>query len=138
MDMELFAYLFSLFENWPYSRYGEQEQIALCIFYFERIGSCSPVLIINVNCLLNKSETSVSIGERLPFVFGLITFYFLFLIICFNGLYSCYYICLISEINSLREIPSALIVLRTISSDTGSICVWIIIGRVKPSRVHFS
>ena len=40
------------------------------IFYVERIGSCSPMLIINVNCLLNKSETSVSIGERLPLVFG--------------------------------------------------------------------
>ena len=49
---------------------GEQKLKALCIFYVERIGSCSPMLIINVNCLLNKSETSVSIGERLPLVFG--------------------------------------------------------------------
>ena len=31
-DMELFAYLFSRYENWAYSRYREQELKALCIF----------------------------------------------------------------------------------------------------------
>ena len=31
-DTELFARLFSSFENWAYSRKREQEQIALCIF----------------------------------------------------------------------------------------------------------
>jgi hypothetical protein len=34
--MELFAYLFSRFENWPYSRYGEQELKAQCYFLFSR------------------------------------------------------------------------------------------------------
>ena len=40
-DTELFANLFSLYEFGGFWD-GEQKLKALCIFYVERIGSCSP------------------------------------------------------------------------------------------------
>ena len=60
--MELFAYLvLAYIENWSCSIRREQEQIALCIIYVERIGICSP--IVNEICELTSMRLSVSNTE---------------------------------------------------------------------------
>ena len=70
--MELFAYLvLAYIENWSCSIRREQEQIALCIIYVERIGCRSPVVngISELTLArMSVSDTDSALGERLPFV----------------------------------------------------------------------
>ena len=66
--MELFAFLFSRLKL-AVSSDREQEQKLYVIFYFERIGSCSPKLIeLVIYYLLRMSETIISMGKAIPLV----------------------------------------------------------------------